>query len=229
MGAPGSGRPFAVNQVSGLGGGYAESPPDPGPTVDAVLAAARPGSAAARLIVVAGPPGVGKSAVASRLADLTANSVHLDKDWAAGGFILEAARADGRGCAAAYSGDRYWQCLRPLEYAGAVTAACANLVGTRSVFLVGGWGPELSVDRLWEELRRGLAPAGLQLLHLDAPPLETWRERMAARGSRSDSPWFEHFARAVTSQQVWCGAHRIPTSGPLPQVVQLALDALDAF
>lgn len=215
-----------MSRGAGLGGGYAESRPDPGPTVEAVLGAARAGAAAARLIVLAGPPGVGKSAVAGQLTRLTPNSIHLDKDWTAGGFILEAARDDGRGEGSAYGGDRYWHHLRPLEYAGAMTAACANLVGRRTVFLVGGWGPELAVDRLWTGLRTAVAPSTFQVIHLDAPPLEVWRQRLAGRGSRSDSPWFEDFARAVTAPPVWPQAARIATGSTLNEVVQLALDAL---
>ena len=55
---------------SQLGGGYAESHHDPGPTVEAVLAAATAGEACSHLVVLAGPPGVGKSAVGVRLLDL---------------------------------------------------------------------------------------------------------------------------------------------------------------
>lgn len=215
-----------MTDVARLGGGYAESVPDPGPTAEAVLAAAAPGSPGARLVVVAGPPGVGKSAVATQLVELLPGSLLLDKDWTAAGFVLEAARADGRGEEGAYGGPRYWRRLRPLEYAGTVTAACANLVSRRTVFLVGGWGPELALGRLWVGLGARLAPAGLAVLHLDAPPLELWRQRLAGRGSRADSPWFEGFARAVTAHAVWPGACRLSTAGSLHQVVQAALDAL---
>lgn len=47
-----------------------------------------------------------------------------------------------------------------------------------------------------------------------------------SRGSRSDSPWFEGFARAVTRPAVWSGARRIATKGPVTQVVRCALEAL---
>ncbi|MFC1527003.1 hypothetical protein ACFL6X_09375 [Candidatus Latescibacterota bacterium] len=216
-----------MTDVSRLGGGYAESAPDAEPTARAVLAAATPGSSDARLVVVAGPPGVGKSAVASAIAGLLPNCCVVDKDWAAAGFILEAARSQGGEESSAYGTPYYWQRLRPHEYGGATATACANLVGTRTVFLVGGWGPELSRSWLWEELRERLDPSQLIVLHLDAPPGELWRQRLAARGSRADQPWFDAFARAVTAHSVWPGALRLVTESPLHIVVQAAMAALD--
>ena len=215
-----------MTDVTQLGGGYAESRPEPEPTVDAVLRAARPGSPAARLAVLCGPPGVGKSAAAARLAALVPNTTWIDKDTAAG-FILAAASADGVPASRAYGTARYWSTLRPLEYAGATAQACANLVGTRLVLLVGGWGPELSVPRLWTDMRSKIAPSLLSVIHLDPPPLDAWRSRLVSRGSRGDSPWFEDFATTVTSLPVWEGASRIATDRPLDAVVQHILLTLD--
>ena len=48
-----------MTDVSHLGGGFTTSTPDPGPAATALLEAAAPGSPAARLIVLDGPPGVG--------------------------------------------------------------------------------------------------------------------------------------------------------------------------
>ena len=212
--------------VSRLGGGYAESTPDAGPTARAVLEAAAPGAPGSRLVVVAGPPGVGKTALATRLLEAVPGSLCVDKDDAAGPFVLEAARQEGVPEAEAYGTEYYWQRLRPLEYSGAVATACANLVGRRVVFLAGGWGPELAFPSLWPALGAALAPARLTVLHLDAPERESWRRRLQARGSRSDSPWFESFAASVTSQPVWEGAVRLATDGPPAAVAQAALDAL---
>ena len=145
--------------VSRLGGGYAESRPDAGPTVRAVLEAAAPGAPGSRLVVVAGPPGVGKTALVARLLPVVPGSVCVDKDAAAGPFVLEAARQDGVPGAGAYGTDRYWQRLRPLEYSGAVATACANLVGRRVVFLAGGWGPELACPSLWPAWPRRGSPS----------------------------------------------------------------------
>lgn len=211
-----------MTEVSRLGGGYAESRPDPGPTVAALLRAVRPGEAGSCLGIIAGPPGVGKSTLAARLMELVPNTFWLDKDTTAAGFILQAAKDANT----AYGTPQYWQALRPLEYAGPLSLACANLVGRRLVLLTGGWGPELSVPALWQGLRAGLAPARLHVLHLDAPPLEVWRARLAGRGSRSDSPWFEQFAAALTSLPVWSGATHLATDQPVYALVQAALRAL---
>lgn len=213
--------------TASLGGGYADSEPDAGPTVEAVLDAARPGDREARLVVVAGPPGSGKSTVAAHLLRRLPGSVCIDKDWAAGGFILEAARQEGIDASAAYGRPRYWQRLRPLEYRGAVTGACAHLVGRRTVFLVGGWGPELAVFDLWPRLAQAVSPASLDVIHLDAPEVSIWQARMSARGSRADSPWFEtDFAARLTSTPVWPGARRVSTDGAIHEVVQRVLAAI---
>ena len=215
-----------MTDVSQLGGGYADSEPDPQPTVEAVLAAARPGGPNARLVVIAGPPGVGKSAVAAQLVHLLPNAFWIDKDTTAAQFILAAAAAQKTPPDQAYGTPHYWQVLRPLEYAGPTALACGNLSGTRQVLLVGGWGPELAVPDLWTQLQARLAPAQFCVVHLDAPSLEVWRQRLRQRGSRSDSPWFENFAAAVTHPPVWDGAARLATDRPLHQVIQAAFDIL---
>ena len=125
--------------VSRLGGGYAESTPDPGPTIQALLAAAHPGGPSARLSVLAGPPGVGKSAVGRALIELCPQTFLLDKDQTASDFILEAAALRSDGPSAAYGSAHYWQKLRPIEYAGPLSTACTNLVANRQILFVGGF------------------------------------------------------------------------------------------
>lgn len=217
-----------MNDSAQLGGGYASARPDPYPTASAVLAAARTGSPHARLIVLAGPPGVGKSSVAAELIGLQPESLLIDKDRTAGGFILEAAALRGDAADRAYAADHYWQKLRPLEYAGPMRLACDNLVGRRQVLLVGGWGPELGLYALWSDLRQRLHPAALCVLHLDPPAHAAWRARLAARGSRCDAPYFEELARHTGNLPVWPDAVRLSAEGRLENVVQRALDALGA-
>ena len=215
-----------MNDTAQLGGGYASAQPDPHPTASAVLAAAHAGSPHARLVVLAGPPGVGKSSVAAELIRLLPESLLIDKDRTAGGFILAAAALRGDTADRAYATDHYWQTLRPLEYSGPMRLACDNLEGRRQVLMVGGWGPELGVDALWADLRKRLHPSSLCVLHLDPPGHETWRARLAARGSRADAPYFEELARHTGNLPVWPDAIRLSAEGSLENVVQRALDAL---
>ncbi len=217
-----------MRDASRLGGGYAESAPRPLPTVEAVIRAAVPGSAAARLAVIAGPPGSGKSSLAGALQRLLPGSFTVDKDWCSGPFILEIARQTATPVEEAYGTEVYWERLRPIEYGTAAAVACANLMGARTVFLVGGWGPELGVENLWTSLRDRIAPSKLVVIHLDPPGIEEWRGRMAARGSRTDSPWFESFCRAVGRLPVWEGAVRLPGGDSCNEVAEQALAALAA-
>lgn len=215
-----------MTDVTQLGGGFADSIPDPKPTTEALLNAAHSGAASARLVIIGGPPGVGKTAIAQALLPLLPNTFLIDKDQTAGGFILAAAALRGDAPSAAYGAPHYWQQLRPVEYAGPLAIACSNLVGTRQILLVGGFGPELGVHALWESLARKIAPTTLHILHLDPPPLEIWRTRLAGRGSRTDSPYFENMAQTLGTLPVWPGATRIDTNAPLHSVVQRTLDAL---
>ena len=215
-----------MNDLARLGGGYAAASPDPQPTVQALLASTRSGASAARLIVLAGPPGVGKSSVANALINLMPETLLLDKDYTAGGFILEAADLRGDSPELAYGATHYWQKLRPLEYAGSLRLACENLVGRRRVLLVGGWGPELGVDNLWNRIQLRISPSELIVLHLDPPERETWRARLAGRGSRCESPYFEQMSAHTGNLPVWSGAIRISTSGSIADVAQRAFTAL---
>ncbi len=215
-----------MTSTAHLGGGYGDRLPDPGPTAAAVLAAAQPGDAGAHLVVLCGPPGVGKSTVARQLLRSMDAAVLVDKDLTAGGFILQAAAARGLDSSAAYGSDEYHAVLRPLEYGGATAQACANLVGSRLVLLCGGWGPELTLAPLWAGLAAKVDPARFTVVHLDAPPREEWRQRLRGRGSRSDSPWFEAFAAAMTALPVWSGAVRVPSAPPARYTAAALAEAL---
>ena len=129
-----------MTDVSQLGGGYADSMPDPEPTVEAVLQAARPD---AHLVVIAGPPGVGKSAATARIVELLPNSLWLDKDITASGFILQSARDRGLPESAAYGHEHYHRHLRPHEYAGPT----AQAPGPARRRLGSGTGRRSSLDR----------------------------------------------------------------------------------
>ena len=89
-----------------------------------------------------------------------------------------------------------------------------------------GWGPELGMDDLWNEIHQRLSPSGLIVLHLDPPEGEIWRARLAERGSRCDSPYFEQLAAHTGNLPVWSGTVRLSSAGSLAEVTQRALRAL---
>ena len=56
--------------------------------------------------------------------------------------------------------------------------------------------------------------------------LDIMRTRMARRGSRTDTPYFEHLAQALGALPVWPGATRIDTNAPVHCVAQRTVDAI---
>ena len=214
--------------VSRLGGGYAGSVADPVPTVTALLEAAHAGSKASRLVILAGPPGTGKSTLGDGLLRVIPESLHLDKDCTAAGFILDAAKDSGIDANQAYGSSHYWTTLRPLEYGGALRVACANLVGRRVVLVSGGWGPELSVTQRWEGLSASIAPSRLTVLHLDPPPPEVWRARLVRRGTQlGGEADFARFAAAVCQFDIWNEAIHLDAALTPNALVQSALSRLE--
>jgi hypothetical protein len=59
--------------------------------------------------------------------------------------------------------------------------------------------------------------------------LENWRSRLAARGSRCDSPYFENLAQTTGSLPVWQGATRVNNKAPVTTVLQRILDILGSL
>ena len=115
-----------MNDVSALGGRCVNSKPDTMPTIKTVLKVAKSGSVGVQLIIIAGPPCVGKSLLGSLLVRKIPESLVLDKEFTAGGFILKAASVNDQPSHNAYSSDYYWKQLRSIEYAGHLAVACEN-------------------------------------------------------------------------------------------------------
>ena len=139
------------------------------------------------LVLVAGGPGAGKTAVGRALAAQFEQAVLLDKDVLNGIWVdamlvrLNEGRIDRESRV-------YLDTLRPLEYAGLMAAALDNLVIGKWVFAIAPFGPELTDGEWVRRLKNAVHAQSGRLraiwIEFDA---ETARERIVARNEPRDA------------------------------------------
>jgi predicted kinase len=152
------------------------------------------------LVLVAGGPGAGKTALARALAAQFEQAILLDKD-VVNGIWVDAMLARLNGGKVDRESPIYIETLRPLEYAALMGAAFDNLALGKWVFVVAPFGHELS-DGAWvrrvkasvQKLRGRLRAIWIEI---DA---ETAKARIAARNEPRDAwklaHWNEFLARS---------------------------------
>lgn len=184
------------------------------------------------LILVAGGPGAGKTALGRALARRIISAVLLDKDVLCGAWVDAMLERLNEGQV-----DRdsrvYWDVVRPLEYSALLDAALDNLAVGKTVIAVAPFGPELRDDhwlRRLEQSTNGLH-ASLRLIWMETDAAVA-KARMSKRNDTRDE-WklanWDEFAQRAQFGAPKGRIHLLCNSGDatLAGLEQQAIDILD--
>lgn len=183
------------------------------------------------LILIAGGPGAGKTALGRELARHAPPAILLDKD-VLGAVWVDAMLDHLNHGQIDRDSDVYWDIVRPLEYSALLATALDNLALGKSVIAVAPFGPELR-DAGWvRRLTQSVDELGGQLrmiwIETDA---DTARLRISARNDTRDTWKLAHWTEF--SETARFGSPRadllvLRNSGsvPLPDLVKQALNYL---
>lgn len=153
------------------------------------------------LILVAGGPGAGKTALGRALAREISASILLDKDVAASGWVDAFLSIVNEGQVDRDS-EIYWRSVRPLEYASLMALAMDNLALQKSVVVVAPFLVELA-DPVWTaKLQTTVTELGarLAILWIETDSA-TARIRMTRRDDSRDAWKLSHWDQFAGSAQ----------------------------
>jgi predicted kinase len=145
------------------------------------------------LVLIAGGPGAGKTALGRELARHAQAAILLDKDVLGAAWVDAMLHHLNDGHI-----DRdskvYWDIVRPLEYSALLATALDNLALGKTVIAVAPFGPELRDGNWMRRLMQSVTELGGRMrtiwIETDA---ETARVRMAARNDSRDAWKLAHW------------------------------------